>query len=348
MSVKEAYEISFQHIWDSRVNLLVNGGFEDSDGRATIAGIADEAVSMFHRWVFNKGGTTPPTCAMATETTYKKDNSTQSCEISCSVAGSGTPIWGIKQLVENWEEFKGQKASLRMPVHCAVASIARAYIDDGITKTYSSYHSGGGSFENLEVEDFTISTSATKLEIGLEIVGNITTVYTDNVFLAFGDTCMDYTVYDPVKNAEKISFSAYMTAALNDMVNNAFTKMTFDTELWDTNGNFDIVNNRFTAPFNGVYHFDFVFPIGNPPSDYAAAAYLAYFYVDGALVLLADYFWGAIATAKSVCLQCSIDMKLTAGQYVEVYGKQITGAGAIDIGIGSTQTRFTGHLLYRT
>ena len=38
--------------------------------------------------------------------------------------------------------------------------------------------------------------------------------------------------------------------------NGANTLVTWDTELWDIGSNFDLSNNKFVAPINGIYHFD--------------------------------------------------------------------------------------------
>ena len=197
MAIKAAYEIEASDITEKIKNLLFNGGFDSIlDTPTSIADIADEADTPFHSWIFNKGGTSDPTVTITEETTTKKTNSARSCEIQITGAGSGTPICGVKQEISNWAEYKGKKISLRACGYASNASKLRAYIDDGVAKTYSSYHSGGGTWENLDVEDFTADNNTTKMEIGIEIVADDTfTIYVDNLMLIPGDTSVDMVMY---------------------------------------------------------------------------------------------------------------------------------------------------------
>ena len=57
----------------------------------------------------------------------------------------------------------GRKVSLTARVRASVVDLARIGFTDGVTTTYSDYHTGGGTPENLTVVH-TISGSATKLE----------------------------------------------------------------------------------------------------------------------------------------------------------------------------------------
>jgi len=63
--------------------------------------------------------------------------------------------------------LKGRVISWGVWVYTATASLARVGVDDGVTPTYTSYHTGGGSFEWL-TKTMTIDASATKLDFILE------------------------------------------------------------------------------------------------------------------------------------------------------------------------------------
>lgn len=64
------------------------------------------------------------------------------------------------------------------------ALAARLFVDDGITTTYSDYHTGENSFERIEITK-TISASASKLEVGLIVEGDCD-VYFDKAIMCIG------------------------------------------------------------------------------------------------------------------------------------------------------------------
>ena len=66
------------------------------------------------------------------------------------------------------DHLKGTTVGLGAWVKSAVGSQARLYVTDGVTTTYSAYHSGGATFEWLSLEH-DISGSATALTIGISV-----------------------------------------------------------------------------------------------------------------------------------------------------------------------------------
>jgi hypothetical protein len=66
--------------------------------------------------------------------------------------------------------FEGEKISFSVWTYTSTVNKVRAYVDDGNTETLSSYNTGGSSWQRLEVTH-TISTSATKLTVGVQIEG---------------------------------------------------------------------------------------------------------------------------------------------------------------------------------
>ncbi len=73
-------------------------------------------------------------------------------------------------------------------VKSAVASQARVYITDGVTTTYTSYHTGDGTWQWLSTTH-SISASGTKIEIGIAVESSAANpVYLSGVTCIFGDT----------------------------------------------------------------------------------------------------------------------------------------------------------------
>jgi len=66
------------------------------------------------------------------------------------------------------DHLKGTTVGLGAWVKSAIGSQARLYVTDGVTTTYSSYHTGGATFEWLSLEH-DISGSATKLTVGISV-----------------------------------------------------------------------------------------------------------------------------------------------------------------------------------
>jgi len=73
------------------------------------------------------------------------------------------------QSVAQYTQFLGKEVTISVLARTNVASFCRAGIDDGITVTYSDYHSGDDTWQELIVTK-TVSESATKLTILLTLV----------------------------------------------------------------------------------------------------------------------------------------------------------------------------------
>lgn len=134
-------------------------------------------------------------------------------------------------------------------------------------------------------------------------------------------------------------FSVYRNSAFN-WGTSAFAKVTFDTKLFDTNGNFDTTNGRYVAPVSGFYQID-------------ARVYTSVG-VGGNLYIISLYKngsqWGngsgniqGAGTSGFGCV-CSEIMQLNAGDYVEVFAYGTGNAGVA----GITGNMFSGYLVSRT
>ena len=116
--------------------------------------------------------------------------------------------------------------------------------------------------------------------------------------------------------------------------------VTWDTEDFDIGGDFNLTNNRYEAPVNGIYHFDALLSWDTG----TAANHLELqikinkgLKVQGSVV-------APTATART---NAGVTLKLNAGDTVTVDAHQNTGAGR-DMQSGSHHTYFSGHLVLET
>ena len=83
--------------------------------------------------------------------------------------------------------YQGRKVTFGCWVYATVASRARLSISDGVGSTNSSYHTGGSSWEFLEVTR-NIDVSATKLWVEMQVNTGNTSGYFDSGLLCQGDS----------------------------------------------------------------------------------------------------------------------------------------------------------------
>ena len=134
-------------------------------------------------------------------------------------------------------------------------------------------------------------------------------------------------------------FAVYRNGAQN-CGNGSLAKVNFDTELYDTNNNFDNATNfRYVAPVAGYYHFDTYIKYVTGGS--SASPILA-FYKNGTIVrsLYESFF----ANNITITIGGGIDIQLAANDYIEVFLQGLGGA----ITIGSANNGFNGHLISTT
>jgi len=111
-------------------------------------------------------------------------------------------------------------------------------------------------------------------------------------------------------------FLAYRNGALNSG-NGAFAIIPFDTKIYDTGSNLDIVTNigRFTAPIAGFYSFDACFNANTNNTNQTDCIAL---YKNGAMYVQGPFTQTPL-TASPVGSQISATIQLAAGDYVEVF-----------------------------
>lgn len=131
-------------------------------------------------------------------------------------------------------------------------------------------------------------------------------------------------------------FRAYRTSGHN--FTNAFAKVPFDTESYDTNNNF--TGGTYTAPVNGFYQFNARCSTSQSSGTHRLVIAL---YKNGAEASRGSDGSGTFYNGSVV----SDTLQLTAGQTVEVYALADTTLAA-DVTVPSTTNFFSGHLVSRT
>jgi len=159
------------------------------------------------------------------------------------------------------------------------------------------------------------------------------------------------------------AFSVYQSTGVDGQsiaTGSTYTRIILNTEHYDNGSNFDVSNYKFTAPYNGIYHFDANLlmdsNVDSDAGDWDAEERLdIHLYknqgdatttsttnrVASSLHLLSgaitDNFWQG---------NLSADLKLDAGDFIELYAKQDSGVEQhTHEPTGGDFTRFTGHLV---
>lgn len=86
--------------------------------------------------------------------------------------------------------YKGNKVGVIVYAKTSIASHARLIVDDGVTTSNSGFHTGGGAEEKLTVTH-TISASATKLDVYVEVVTSNGAAYFSGYTIVFADLAPD-------------------------------------------------------------------------------------------------------------------------------------------------------------
>jgi hypothetical protein len=123
----------------------------------------------------------------------------------------------------------------------------------------------------------------------------------------------------------------------SNVVGNGWVKVDFDAEVFDQGSDFDLVNDRFTAPTAGIYNFSARVTLNDldPDTRYVVALYKngsSECYLDSGYSAGNDYSqYGG-----------SADLNLSAGDYVEVWSYS-SDATTTRHGLGNLYTHFSGH-----
>lgn len=134
-------------------------------------------------------------------------------------------------------------------------------------------------------------------------------------------------------------FSAYLNSA-QSVSNSTDTIIAFDTELFDSNNNFDVTTNkgRYTAPVSGFYQFDI-----NISGGTGSFAWIIGLKKNGTDFIRLSQLAAGGWTGGSAMLQ------LAATNFIEVYAFQNSGSGvSLNVGSAPISTAFHGFFVSTT
>ena len=123
--------------------------------------------------------------------------------------------------------------------------------------------------------------------------------------------------------------------------NTTWTKINFATEHYDYGGNF--ASSRFTAPYDGIYHFDASVMVTSASWSDGEQMYMG-FYKNGVL-FLTPRLWECQATNVTyITINGYVDLYLEAGDYIEVWTYHNRGPTTY-IHAAPLNVFFNGHLV---
>jgi hypothetical protein len=175
-------------------NFLKGPGFEQWD--TTSFTNPANAASLSLGWTLEKGGTSSVTADISREATIV-DTGGYGMKVNLTAPGSSDSYERIKQTLDNPTRFAGQTLIFGMKVRTATANRVRLSITDGVSTAYSSYQTGGGTFEKLTVA-LACSQSASAITVKVEITSDFSSdaVYIDSGFVYTIESSMSQTARD--------------------------------------------------------------------------------------------------------------------------------------------------------
>jgi len=150
-------------------NLLLNGDFENWSAGTSVAPDG---------WTLVLGGSVARESSIVKRGTY-----------SCKMISDADGNYLTQELnTQSWFVYsKGRKYTFSCQVYASDASSARISVDDNISNYYSSYHTGGSTWELLSVT-FTVNASAGNFLITFRNEGNTKTAYFDGAMCVEGES----------------------------------------------------------------------------------------------------------------------------------------------------------------
>lgn len=135
---------------------------------------------------------------------------------------------------------------------------------------------------------------------------------------------------DSEKLSATIACKAYRNTAFNVTGGSSDEKIILDAEVYDTGGDWDTTNGRFTAPVTGWYQVNAQINLGNVDS---TGIVVCAIYVNGAPYTYFSSF--SSGSTQEVTANGSDLVYVTAGQYIEMYA-DCSSTEAVQTGSTST------------
>lgn len=139
----------------------------------------------------------------------------------------------------------------------------------------------------------------------------------------------------PLQINNPVKFSVYRNAALSSIAN--FAKVNLDSKLYDTSSNFDATTNfRFTAPYNGFYHFD-----GGASTGSGSQLWIASLFKNGS-----EFTRGSKGSGNGSGVGSAVSdtIQLIAGDYIELWVYSSV-ALAMEVGSVAPHPFLSGYLV---
>jgi len=205
-------------------NLVENGGMEIWNQGTSFSNPAD-ATELADGWLYEESGTTPAIATVSREATTI-DTETYSMKVDITTGGSSDSDILIEQSLPNVQRFSGRTIVFGARVQVGAASVVRVRISDGVTTQYSSFHTGGGSWELLQAQ-MTVDGSPTEMKVSIAIDP------ADATFAVYIDSIHLYDVPSQISSTAKTSL-AYVPL-LTEFLNKSGGVMTGDINMNSNN-----------------------------------------------------------------------------------------------------------------
>ncbi len=303
-------------------NLLINGSFESWS--------AGTAVAPDGYTLIGAGA------AVAREATI-----IQFGEYSAKVTRNGAnaslsqiPITPIDADTNTY--WRGRTVTFGCWVYATVADRSKVYLSDGIAEVSSAFHPGDSAWHFLTVTQ-TLNAAATQIQAFGQVRDGDTAVYFDGAILVEGTIAPTSA---PHHTDGIPCFNAYPAAAQTNIAINSDVTVVWGTEKYDLGDNF--ATNAFTAPRDGIYHFDVFLRIETV--DQAAGVW----YQPKLVTSNKTYVGATLDTTQFAGdlafwpLPFSVDADMQVGDTATIALHQNGGTQQTDI---STDSWFTGHLV---
>ena len=140
-------------------------------------------------------------------------------------------------------------------------------------------------------------------------------------------------------------FSVYRAASQTGIADATITKVTFDTERFDTNNNF--ASNKYTVPVSGFYQIN-AFTLIQSADNTGVAGFIS-LYKNGVELMRRDHGYSTtVATFVQQGAFLSEIVQLTAADYLEIHVYMDVASSTVTVIGGSTGSSFSGFLVSKT
>lgn len=234
--------------------------------------------------------------------------------------GTGTSAWGTITSAQLLAALSDETGTGK-----AVFGTSPTLVTPAVDTINESTPGNGTTVGGVNIKSGVLATSNSV------VTTNITNAAITSAKISGIDKSLTTTDSNPYK------FRVRRTSALT-LGGGAFQKITFNTEDYDTNNNYDNVTNfRYTAPVSGFYHFSGGLEVQ------VVGALLIILYKNG----LAYHRGSRSGNAGIQAVIFSDSVQVAAGDYFEMY-TFYDGTNAIDVNSADTQPYFAGELFCRT